>query len=228
MDIIEGLDLSDAAADGLGFSLDDILEEFKTTIPAKPAPEPPPAAHPPARPLELETTEYDDLDDDVIVAGQVSSAPPVREPEETVREYRPRRAAPVEEEEDVRVYAPPPRKAQPARPMRMKDPDPDLPARRGTSRFRAVPERTREEPPRQKIRRVEPEPEPVTVAVTEEYSDVEDVRQDYASYQSPEEAFDLPAREEVPAQDRQSEAFYSRLRDFNADFGLDLDRKSVV
>ena len=42
MDIIEGLDLSDAAADGLGFSLDDILEEFKTTIPAKPAPEPPP------------------------------------------------------------------------------------------------------------------------------------------------------------------------------------------
>ncbi len=221
MDIIEGLDLSDAAADGLGFSLDDILEEFKTTIPAKPAPEPPPAAHPPARPLELDATEYDDLDDDVIVAGQVSSAPPVREPEETVREYRPRRAAPVEEEEDVRVYAPPLRKAQPARPMRMKDPDPDLPARRGTSRFRAVTERTREEPPRQKIRRVEPEPEPVTVAVTEEYSDVEDVRQDYAAYQSPEEVFDLPAREEVLAQDRQSEAFYSRLRDFNADFGLD-------
>ena len=40
MDIIEGLDLSDAATDGMGFSLDDMLAEFKTTIPEKPAPEP--------------------------------------------------------------------------------------------------------------------------------------------------------------------------------------------
>ncbi len=229
MDIIEGLDLSDAATDGMGFSLDDILAEFKTTIPEKPAPEPP-EVRSPARPVEPETTEYDDLDDDVIVAAEVSSVPPrraepapeperrsVSAPEETVREYRPRRlrAEPVrEEEDDVRVYEAPRRG-----PMRMKDADP--PARNATSRFRAVEEPPREERrPRRKPHRLAEEP------VTEQYSDTETVRE-YAAARPREESFTPPVQE-VPSQAQQEEAFYSRLRDFNADFGLDFGDEEPV
>lgn len=184
MDIIEGLDLSDAMTDGLGFSLDDILAEFKTTIPSKPAPEPLREERSPARPVSVvpePTDEYDDEEeDDIVFTGGFSSAPraAAAEPEaETVREYRPGKAAPVlEDEEEVRVYAPPARKAEAVEPM------PAPPVKQSTARFRPMLERE-ERKPRRKDKRTAEE------TITEYYSDVEHSRGAYAAYQAEEPYF---------------------------------------
>lgn len=217
MDIIEGLDLSGAEMEGMDFKLDDILAEFKTTIPPKDTPAPPLDEQPPAKPLYMEPEEYDSTDDNIMFSGSFSSAPPPEtpsrheEPEEPVREYRPAKAEPSidfsDEEETLRVYSPKEHKKE----SDLSAPKPPL--KQSTTRFRAMAERAARKASggeRSSRGHDGSSGEPVT----EYYSDTERSSGDYAAYQ-PDEPYFSPhtyGQDEV-----------TPPHDFKADFGLPSD-----
>lgn len=221
MDIIEGLDLSGAEMDGMDFKLDDILAEFKTTIPPKAAP--PPEEQPPAKPLHMEPEEHDSTDDNIIFSGGFSSAPSpetpdpyadasrYEEPEAPVREYRPAKPEPSialsDEEETIRVYTPEARKKESA------PSTPKPPLKQSTTRFRAMSGRMSKNAPG-KARSSRGHGAPSEETVTEYYSDEEHSSGAYAAYQPDEAYFSSHAYEPEST---------APPHDFKADFGLTSD-----
>lgn len=153
MDIIEGLDLSGDLPEGFDFSLDDILEEYKTpSVP--PAPEPEEDLFP-AQTLQMESSQGD------VLAGEVTSepphpegdpfrlgdileefasrpapsAPPPPEPEPQVTDAPPVHADVYEDDEGVKIYTPVNADASP------QPPESPLSRRKGdapTVKFRAI------------------------------------------------------------------------------------------
>lgn len=113
MDIIEGLDLTGDLPEGFDYSLDDILEEYKTpSVNSRPAPETPIF---PTEPVRMETDKQDISAAQVSVPSETAKGDPFQlgdileefssKPEPVVRQTEPKGSV-YEDDEGVKVYTP--------------------------------------------------------------------------------------------------------------------------